>query len=159
MYNNEDYFLQIDPHSRFNKNWDITLIDTFNQAVETVNNKKTVLTGYLGKYLYNKDDGQIYVDDNLSYTRWIPNEFVIGDVIPKFNHAPLHSISDELNISSYNSTQYYSFELNDIYGRIVCQNRMNKGKVALSLENLNLSPGIYFLTINSGNKKYNYKRE
>jgi hypothetical protein len=103
MYNNEEYFLQIDPHSRFNKNWDITLIDTFNQAVETVNNKKTVLTGYLGKYLYNKDDGQIYVDDNLSYTRWIPNEFVIGDVIPKFNHAPLHSISDELNIFLQNN--------------------------------------------------------
>lgn len=66
-------------------------------------------------------------------------------------------VSDELNISSYNSTQYYSFELIDIYGRIVHHNKMNKGKVALSLEKLNLSPGIYFLTINSGNNKYNYK--
>ncbi len=103
MYNNEEYFLQIDPHSRFNKHWDITLIDTFNKAVETVNNKKTVLTGYLGTYLYNKNDGQFYVDENLGYTRWVPNEFVVKDVIPKWSYAPLHSISNELNIFLQNN--------------------------------------------------------
>lgn len=103
MYNNEDYFLQIDPHTRFNQDWDVTLIDTFNQAVETVNNKKTILTGYLGKYLYHKDNDQIYVDDNLAYTKWIPNKFIIGDIIPAWTHAPLHSISDKLNIFLQNN--------------------------------------------------------
>jgi hypothetical protein len=103
MYNNQEYFLQIDSHSCFNKDWDAILIDTFNEAVETVNNKKTVLTGYLGEYFYNKDNGKIYIDENLGYTLWLPNEFFVDGVIPKWTLAPLHSISDELNIFLQNN--------------------------------------------------------
>lgn len=42
LYNNEDYFLQIDSHSRFKKHWDSILINQYNSIEES----KVIITTY-----------------------------------------------------------------------------------------------------------------
>lgn len=44
LYNNEDYVLQIDSHTIFDKGWDIKLIDNLSDCKKK--NNKTVLSGY-----------------------------------------------------------------------------------------------------------------
>jgi len=50
MYNNEDYILQIDSHTMFDKDWDTKLVDMFTDAVKETKNEKTILTSYLPSY-------------------------------------------------------------------------------------------------------------
>lgn len=50
FYDGEDYFLQIDAHSFFKKNWDIELIDTFKKCQSVYG--KSILTCYPPPYQY-----------------------------------------------------------------------------------------------------------
>jgi hypothetical protein len=92
LYNDEDYYLQIDSHMLFDSNWDTKLINIFEDAKINVN-KKFVLSGYPSAYHYNinkqrkniNNDWRIfcskYVDGTLSdryesiseYTLSLPN--------------------------------------------------------------------------------------
>ncbi len=55
LYRDEDYFLQVDAHCFFTKNWDIELIDSLNSAINMVKNQKTILTATLPKYELNEN--------------------------------------------------------------------------------------------------------
>lgn len=44
LYDNEDYYLQIDSHTRFEKGWDSICIDQHKQAQDISNNKKIILS-------------------------------------------------------------------------------------------------------------------
>lgn len=63
FYNNEDYYFQIDAHTRFEKNWDI-------KAIEMMNNftnfgiSKPLMTSYPSSYRYLDDD---ITEDNSGY--------------------------------------------------------------------------------------------
>lgn len=57
LYKNEDYFLQVDSHTLFAKNWDSHLISMHKDAVDFVKNDKVVLTAYAGYYDYS-DSGE-----------------------------------------------------------------------------------------------------
>lgn len=94
MYDNEDYFLQIDSHTLFSNDWDKTLIDTFTKAKEYVENDLTVISAPLGQYWY-KDNDYVYEKDILGYFKWIPGEFWV-DSIPKFTDINPYFISDKL---------------------------------------------------------------
>lgn len=94
MYNDEDFFLQIDAHSRFINDWDEKLCNTLNEAKTITNNEKTILTGYAGEYFYDEDN--IYVNTDLGYNSWLLNEFWIEDTIPKWEHKKIENISIEL---------------------------------------------------------------
>jgi hypothetical protein len=50
LYNGEDYYLQVDSHTRFRKSWDELLINNLNKYLEVDN--KCVLTGYPPGYWY-----------------------------------------------------------------------------------------------------------
>lgn len=50
MYDGEDYFLQIDSHTKFELGWDSTLIKLHKEAIKESGNSKTILTAYLEKY-------------------------------------------------------------------------------------------------------------
>ncbi len=50
LYNNEDYYLQIDSHIQFAKDWDIKCIDQLNLAEQVSNNKKVILSSYPAPY-------------------------------------------------------------------------------------------------------------
>jgi hypothetical protein len=46
LYNKEDYFLQIDSHTIFEKNWDKNVIDELNKAKKIANNSKIILSHF-----------------------------------------------------------------------------------------------------------------
>ncbi len=54
LYNQEDYFLQIDSHTNFEKGWDKNVIDIFNQAREYLGSEMVILNAYLNEYSYKK---------------------------------------------------------------------------------------------------------
>jgi len=57
LYNNEDYYLQIDSHSRFRDNWDKIIIDNLEKYLSIGN--KCILTGYPPSYKYKKDGAEV----------------------------------------------------------------------------------------------------
>jgi len=69
MYTDEDYVLQVDSHTLFEKSWDTRLIDMYNGALKATNNPKTIMTAYLPGYRHI-DNGrfQITKDQLASYS-------------------------------------------------------------------------------------------
>lgn len=65
LYNNEDYFLQIDSHTLLTKNWDSILINEYNSASIIYSQNKIVLTGYLPPYHYVDKNRREFVDEQL----------------------------------------------------------------------------------------------
>ncbi len=91
LYNNEDYFFQVDCHTYFKKDWDRYVVEKFELIRDELNNDKIVLSGYAGAYRYitSKDNVTIidFPDDCLGYTEWIENSFRIdSSVIPNWEH-------------------------------------------------------------------------
>lgn len=62
FYNNEDYMLQIDPHSLFTKGWDDLMIKTLKKAKKATGNDRVILTGYAGHYSYDAFGKPIFLD-------------------------------------------------------------------------------------------------
>lgn len=52
FYNEEDYVLQIDSHTKFEKGWDTILINTLEEAKKEIGIQKVVLTSYLPRYIH-----------------------------------------------------------------------------------------------------------
>jgi len=107
MYKKEDFFLQIDAHSYFKKDWDKFLINRFENISSHIG-EKIVLTAYAGSYGYeynlNQNSINIY-DNSLGYTEWIPKKFrVLNDTIPMWQHVYLKNTpkqflyEEEINI-------------------------------------------------------------
>jgi hypothetical protein len=57
LYDEEDFYLQLDGHMKFDKNWDSYLIDVFYQA-QKAGYQKPVFTGYVPWWVDN-EDGEI----------------------------------------------------------------------------------------------------
>jgi hypothetical protein len=57
LFDHEDYFMQVDSHSRFRKNWDNTLIHQLNSIEEP----KVIISTYPNKF-YISDTGEKYLD-------------------------------------------------------------------------------------------------
>lgn len=87
MYDGEDYFLQVDSHTNFEKSWDTIFIDLFEEA-KTLSDKKTILTGFPSSYRRDGEDIAIvnaepkypvWVNDyfgyNIKINRWIGESF------------------------------------------------------------------------------------
>lgn len=66
-YSGEDYYLQIDSHTLFQKGWDTFLISLFNEALQETNNIKTILTGTIGCFII-ENGAAIVLDDMCKYT-------------------------------------------------------------------------------------------
>lgn len=95
-YNNEDYYLQIDAHSRFVKNWDTQLIKKFNNALKITNNQKTVLSAHPSKYGYRQTKTGIeeYKENNpIKYNHWWHNDFWIPH-FPRWRDLEVKDITD-----------------------------------------------------------------
>ena len=50
MYSGQDYIMQLDPHTHFEKGWDVFVANLYKEAITESNNKKVVLTTYLPAY-------------------------------------------------------------------------------------------------------------
>lgn len=55
LYDDQDYIVQVDSHTRFDEDWDEKLIDIFEEARKELNDDKIVLTCYLGRYGYSEE--------------------------------------------------------------------------------------------------------
>jgi hypothetical protein len=62
FYNGEDYYLQIDSHSRFDKNWDLSLI-SYVKEFQACGVKKPLLSTYPGIYSYTER-----LDESIEYS-------------------------------------------------------------------------------------------
>lgn len=80
LYNDEDYFLQVDAHTFFLQDWDKFLIEKFKLACEETNNEKTVLSGFPGKYGYIDDEGQdiFWVDSRSAYPIYLKDMYCLN---------------------------------------------------------------------------------
>jgi hypothetical protein len=73
MANNQDFFMQIDSHSLFSKNWDTKLINMNNLLEKKNNNKRNILSHYPKCYLeYDKD---VLNKDGLSFVPRVTRAF------------------------------------------------------------------------------------
>ena len=83
-YLEQDYLLQVDSHTHFEKGWDSYLIDTYKQALRETQNSKTILTAYLGPYSVTEKAGR----EGLGGKPFFPN-FCPGYVKNTGNSIPL----------------------------------------------------------------------
>lgn len=86
FYNNEDYYLQIDSHMRFDQNWDKDLISFYNEYKKE--NLNPVITAYPGIYKYENKKLVLVNNTNPSYidfhkTEEYQNEFKINKILPQ----------------------------------------------------------------------------
>jgi hypothetical protein len=88
MYDNQDYFLQVDSHTLFAPKWDEILISTYKKAVKATGNKKTVLTGYLPPYVHTDDGKRLPVRDKMGYPFYL-KETWFDPPFPKWTDLPL----------------------------------------------------------------------
>lgn len=102
MYDDQDYFLQVDSHTFFLQNWDIDLVTRFKRALRITKNKKTVLTAVPGGYGFPdivpefvkdgtspylvKKIGNTWYWQDTGYSHFLPDEWLLPEEksIPKF---------------------------------------------------------------------------
>jgi len=86
FYDGEDYYLQIDSHTRFVKDWDSNFISDYLYYKNA--NLNPILTTYPGVYLYG-DNGIEYLENNstpyigFSNTDWAQMEFFKNKILPQ----------------------------------------------------------------------------
>jgi hypothetical protein len=64
LYAGETYYLQVDSHTRFIKNWDEEIVSCYNLYKQ--NNLNPVITTYPARYWY--ENGQVQLDPNMGVT-------------------------------------------------------------------------------------------
>ncbi len=73
QYKEEEYYLQLDSHHRFSKNWDITLKDYINY-LQLKGHKKPLLSAYIPGYFPNNDpEGRVDEVWGLNIQRFMPS--------------------------------------------------------------------------------------
>jgi len=85
LYDGEDYYLQIDSHSIFKKNWDLSLIDKLKYLKNTLNYQRVALSAYPPEYMY-VDDKTVVCKNG--WSRQSVSLFKPGSLISKTNHGP-----------------------------------------------------------------------
>lgn len=56
LYSGEDYYLQIDSHTQFSKNWDTKCLEQLKLAKDISRNKKIILSSYPAPYSIERND-------------------------------------------------------------------------------------------------------
>jgi hypothetical protein len=95
LYGGETYYLQLDSHHRFEKNWDDTLIKML-KALKKKGHEKPLLTAYLPGFFPNNDPaGRINECWSLEFDRYMPEGpiFIKPHTIPNWKElkSPIQS--------------------------------------------------------------------
>jgi hypothetical protein len=96
-YNGEDYILQVDSHTNFEPDWDISLLKYYEESLSITNNDKTVLTAYLGKYGL-KDGERKVMDSHTRYSFFTDDDKFYNDV--GFTPWQFFPVPDVLGVST-----------------------------------------------------------
>lgn len=97
LYNNEDYMIQVDCHSLFDKSWDTTLLGLFKEASQVVNNTNVVLTAIppIYEYCCNKHNNDIVKSGMPTrYAYYLTQEFFIN-VVPRWGEVDIYQTRSE----------------------------------------------------------------
>ena len=118
-YKQEDYMLQIDPHTLINYNWDNICLSMLEESIVLTKNNKTIVTCYLDNYIYNQD-GSTCSDFNAKYCFF---DIMPNDKQAKSNYygelIPAWQLADPDNISHASGQKYYpsiKFNANFAFG-------------------------------------------
>lgn len=89
LYDGEDYFLQIDAHTYFVRDWDKILIKKYGEATRITNNKKTILTAIPLEYVHpGGGANEIYLaEKNIGYPAFSEGMWWIDKAIPAWQHV------------------------------------------------------------------------
>jgi hypothetical protein len=89
MYSSQDYMLQVDSHTYFDKNWDSYLIKLFKEFKDQSKIEKFVLTSYIPYYSYQPErtrhTGEFYLP---RYPHLIVDDFFLR-YLPKWDDNPI----------------------------------------------------------------------
>lgn len=96
LYSGEDYFLQVDAHTMFAKDWDVDLISAHKKACKVVGNDKVVLTAYSGYYAYDNAGERFFCDlekREMVENGWLHCPYYVSglfyhDTIPRWDLIP-----------------------------------------------------------------------
>jgi hypothetical protein len=99
LYSGQDYFLQADSHSHFEKGWDSYMIKMFKEAVKEVGDQKVVITCIPPRFSYGSEETPQRIDPPTRYPAFVPNEFFI-DVVPKWTSEDSLTITNKKFIPS-----------------------------------------------------------
>jgi len=91
FYNDEDYILQIDSHTKVEKKWDEILISLYKAALEETQNDKTILTAYLG--YYTVDGKERYATDPHSRYPFFIKKTFTGTYIPRWDDVSFQFVT------------------------------------------------------------------
>lgn len=96
LYSGQDYMIQIDCHTFFDKGWDTTLIYLFEEACKEVGDKDIVLTGIPPAYKYccSKHNEPIKTGSNTRYPFYEPQHFFV-DIIPKWKETDIINVTQK----------------------------------------------------------------
>jgi hypothetical protein len=96
LYKDQDYMIQIDCHSSFDKSWDTTLVNLFNEAKKEVGDDLFVLSGIplVYEYCCSKHEDPIKIGPASRYPYYVTEEFFV-DVIPKWAEADISIVRKE----------------------------------------------------------------
>jgi hypothetical protein len=117
FYNDEDYFLQIDSHTMFDKNWDEMLINMYEDAKVKNNLENFILTSGVPSYCYtgfpqrrkkftNKSEYHTFY--NKEYHPF--GEKFIVNLIPKWNDSYLEEYPEEYRLKDFTKSFYPSLK-------------------------------------------------
>jgi len=95
LYDDQDYMLQVDCHTFFDKNWDSKMIDMFHEAAKEVGDDDMVISCIPLLYSYTKD-GKLVKDKSPEsrYATYIADSFFI-DVVPQWREVDIMSMKSE----------------------------------------------------------------
>lgn len=96
LYDGEKYYLQIDAHMRFAKNWDLGLISSFDQYVDA-GIKKPLVTMYPASYWY---------DDSMNEMRDVNNTITRVAFIEKFEDFKTTNFPHQTAVGTNNLCGY-----------------------------------------------------
>lgn len=88
LYRDEDYFLQVDCHSHFAKDWDVDMIQLHTEAKEASKNPKTIVTTYVGWYKYHPERRPVENGERNAYPFYIPGQLWV-QAVPRWFDVPL----------------------------------------------------------------------
>lgn len=95
LYSGQDYVMQLDSHTKLERDWDKFVINLYQEALDHTQNPKTIVTTYLGRYEYDGNTRTI-LDDFPRYATFVPNQR-FGGIIPVWEILPPSDLEDKDN--------------------------------------------------------------
>jgi hypothetical protein len=88
LYEDEDYFFQVDCHTHFSQDWDEFMITLYEEAKVAANSDKVVMTNYIGTYKYHPERKPMQNMERTAYPFYEPGSLWVM-AIPKWGDYPL----------------------------------------------------------------------